>query len=181
MTNAICFFLCVVFRLQVTSRRSLLSADCRNWHSNRCCDLAKRCARPAVGCQVSASRALLACCLSHAFGFEFVLTFGFCFVCSTNNAMVSRTPPDEKNGNEVLATYRCQDSTSRLEIKVKLVTDLGFHMLGTLGFTTVCFFCVLTDSDGRGSAWSIECLHHPETGSQDMPKGRVPDQATELA
>jgi Bardet-Biedl syndrome 7 protein len=38
----------------------------------------------------------------------------------SNVAILSRSPPDPKNGNQVLATYRCQDAnTIRLDIKVR--------------------------------------------------------------
>lgn len=38
----------------------------------------------------------------------------------SNVAIMSRSPSDAKNGNEVLATYRCQDAaTTRLDIKVR--------------------------------------------------------------
>jgi Bardet-Biedl syndrome 7 protein len=39
----------------------------------------------------------------------------------SNVAVVSRSPQDGKNGNEVLATYRCQDNVQRLEIKARTV------------------------------------------------------------
>jgi len=38
----------------------------------------------------------------------------------SNVAILSRSPPDEDNGSLTLATYRCQDSTSRLSIKFKV-------------------------------------------------------------
>ncbi|GLC59925.1 hypothetical protein PLESTB_001554700 [Pleodorina starrii] len=38
----------------------------------------------------------------------------------TNVAILSRSPPDEANGNLTLATYRCQDSTNRLAVKFKV-------------------------------------------------------------
>ncbi|KAG2493069.1 hypothetical protein HYH03_008732 [Edaphochlamys debaryana] len=38
----------------------------------------------------------------------------------TNVAILSRSPPDESNGNLTLATYRCQDSTNRLAVKFKV-------------------------------------------------------------
>ncbi|GIL85198.1 hypothetical protein Vretimale_10813 [Volvox reticuliferus] len=38
----------------------------------------------------------------------------------TNVAILSRSPPDEVNGNLTLATYRCQDSTNRLAVKFKV-------------------------------------------------------------
>jgi Bardet-Biedl syndrome 7 protein len=40
---------------------------------------------------------------------------------TSNLAMVSRTPSDRDNGNALLATYRCQDNTNRLEIKIRAV------------------------------------------------------------
>jgi Bardet-Biedl syndrome 7 protein len=40
---------------------------------------------------------------------------------TSNLAMVSKTPTDGSDGNHLLATYRCQDSTHRLEIKVRTV------------------------------------------------------------
>ncbi|KAG2424531.1 hypothetical protein HXX76_014412 [Chlamydomonas incerta] len=38
----------------------------------------------------------------------------------SNVAILSRSPPDEANGNLTLATYRCQDSTNRLAVKFKV-------------------------------------------------------------
>lgn len=38
----------------------------------------------------------------------------------SNVAIMSRSPPDEANGNLTLATYRCQDATSRLAVKFKV-------------------------------------------------------------
>ncbi|KXZ55148.1 hypothetical protein GPECTOR_3g298 [Gonium pectorale] len=38
----------------------------------------------------------------------------------SNVAILSRSPPDETNGNLTLATYRCQDSTNRLAVKFKV-------------------------------------------------------------
>mmetsp|Transcript_18765 Transcript_18765/g.40356 ORF Transcript_18765/g.40356 Transcript_18765/m.40356 type:complete len:735 (+) Transcript_18765:308-2512(+) len=39
---------------------------------------------------------------------------------SSNVAILSRSPPDEANGNMTLATYRCQDATSRITVKFKV-------------------------------------------------------------
>uniref|UniRef100_A0A7S1C5K1 Bardet-Biedl syndrome 7 protein homolog n=1 Tax=Bicosoecida sp. CB-2014 TaxID=1486930 RepID=A0A7S1C5K1_9STRA len=39
----------------------------------------------------------------------------------TNDAIVSRTPPDRDNGNALLATYRCQESMNRLTITLRTV------------------------------------------------------------
>ncbi|KAL6757581.1 bardet-biedl syndrome 7 protein [Haematococcus lacustris] len=38
----------------------------------------------------------------------------------SNVAILSNSPPDEANGNLTLATYRCQDATSRLHVKFKV-------------------------------------------------------------
>ncbi|KAG1679963.1 hypothetical protein FOA52_007027 [Chlamydomonas sp. UWO 241] len=38
----------------------------------------------------------------------------------SNVAIMSRSPPDEPNGNLTLATYRCQDATSRISVKFKV-------------------------------------------------------------
>lgn len=39
----------------------------------------------------------------------------------TNAAIVSRSPPVKSDGNVLLATYRCQDTTNRLEMNVRTV------------------------------------------------------------
>ncbi|GAX76228.1 hypothetical protein CEUSTIGMA_g3672.t1 [Chlamydomonas eustigma] len=43
----------------------------------------------------------------------------------SNVAIMSRSPPDPENGNLTLATYRCQDSTSRLSVKFKVREGTG--------------------------------------------------------
>ena len=39
----------------------------------------------------------------------------------SNAAIVSRSPADPAKGNLVLATYRCQEISNRLEFKVRTV------------------------------------------------------------
>eukprot|EP00743_Colponemidia_sp_Colp-15_P004203 GILK01004535.1.p1 GENE.GILK01004535.1~~GILK01004535.1.p1 ORF type:complete len:722 (-),score=169.57 GILK01004535.1:175-2340(-) len=39
----------------------------------------------------------------------------------SNVAIVSRSPPDPENGSLLLATYRCQESVNRLELKIRTI------------------------------------------------------------
>lgn len=43
----------------------------------------------------------------------------------SNVAILSRSPPDDSNGNMTLATYRCQDATSRISVKFKVREGLS--------------------------------------------------------
>eukprot|EP00955_Chlamydomonas_euryale_P027862 293850-Chlamydomonas_euryale.AAC.2 len=38
----------------------------------------------------------------------------------SNIAIMSKSAPDVANGNLTLATYRCQDATSRISVKFKV-------------------------------------------------------------
>ena len=55
-----------------------------------------------------------------------------------NVAILSRSPPDEANGNMTLATYRCQDATSRISVKCKVGPYPGMMRVEVHILDTIC-------------------------------------------
>ena len=77
-----------------------------------------------------------------------------------NSAVVSYSACRPEDGNFLLATYRCQANTTRLEIKV---TTLIHHII--IIIITICD----PGADYRRPVRDPNCLRHPSAAAQVLP------------